>query len=666
MSCLRYDAHFIVRELGMDVEEDEDEDEGVERPRNPGEEDEDDDGIVVIASSEEKFITFSKKVKGLRMRFVDTFRFLSCGLDQLAKNLPRDRFEHVTEHFHDQPLQTMELLMQKGVFCYDYVDNVDRLDENQLPTKEKFFSKLYNEGITDAQYELAQRVWEAMGCTTLGEYCDVYLLVDVLILADVFENFRKTSLEDHKLDPAWYITAPGLTWDAMLRMSRVALHLVEDKEMLYMIEHGVRGGVAQVIKRYSENAPGTRVMYLDANNLYGWAMKQYLPVGNFDMIETPEGIEALGPLENIPDEGHYGYFFEVDVHYPPELHDLHRDLPFLCEKMCPPGGQTKKLLTTLLDKERYVVHYRLLKQAVVYGLVVTRIRRVIRFEQRPWMQSFVEFNTSKRMRATNNADRDRHKLMNNAAFGKTLESKRDRICLDLVKNPEKLAKLISSPRFKDRTILTEDLVCVHRSFNEVLMDKPIYVGLAVLDLSKLLMYQFHYDKMMNWFGPERLLLCYMDTDSFIYEIRSNNLDDELYEHREEFDFGNYPADHKLHDMRNDKVLGKMKDEVGGKTITRFVGLRPKAYALEVEGSVHKRAKGVKKSALKHQITFEHYLQCLMERRTVMASFNRITSKEHVIITVEQHKLALSPFDDKRHVLEDGVHTLPYGHYSLME
>ena len=375
-------------------------------------------------------------------------------------------------------------------------------------------------------------------------------------------------------------------------------------------------------------------------------------------------MHRLGPIETWSRDGPKGYILEVDVCYPLYLHDQHNDLPFLCEKATPPGGRVSKLMCTLNDKTKYVVHYRALQQALEHGLLVTKLHRVICFSQMPWMRSYVNENTERRKMATNKAESDAQKLYNNAAYGKTLENKRNRIKLNLVSDQYKLMKLIASPRFLDRTVLNDNLVSVIRSYKEVELDKPIYVGLTVLDLSKLLMYEFHYDKMVKWFGRKNVSLMYMDTDSFVYEIKSNDLVRDLMLHKDEFDFSNYPSDHPLYDVKNDKVLGKMKDELGGKRLTRFVGLRPKSYAMDIEGFEIKKAKGVGRAAVKKRLHFDDYLRCLNEGTTLMASFSRIVSNQHIITTVDQRKLALSPFDDKRYVIPNSFSTMAHGHYRI--
>ena len=257
---------------------------------------------------------------------------MSCGLDSLVKNITNNgtddsKILHTKNRFQEKTYFTL----RKGVYPYDYMDNPERLSETQLPPKSAFYSKLTNSAVTDEDYNHAQKVWKEFGMTTMKDYHNLYLELDVLLLADVFENFREICLENYKLDPAWYLTAPGLSWDAMLKVSGVELELLTDPDMLMMFEKGTRGGVSMISNRYSEannkymenfdnTKPSKYITYLDANNLYGWAMSENMPYKDFKWVENV-------PLEEMLSDGDLGYILEVGLEYPSELHDLHNDYP---------------------------------------------------------------------------------------------------------------------------------------------------------------------------------------------------------------------------------------------------------------------------------------------------------------------------------------------------
>ena len=215
----------------------------------------------------------------------------------------------------------------------------------ELPTKDQFYSILNNQHITDDEYDHAKKVWKTFKIKTMGEYHDLCLRSDVLLLADVFESFRKTCMQYYKLDPCHYFTSPGLSSDAMLKMTHIKLELMTDIDMFQFIEKGMHGGVSYIanrygkannkymkeLKEYDEKAPSKYVMYLNANNLYGWAMSQYLPAGNFKWMIDKE-IKQID-LEKYKADDKKGLILEVDLEYPQELHDMHNDYTMCPEKV---------------------------------------------------------------------------------------------------------------------------------------------------------------------------------------------------------------------------------------------------------------------------------------------------------------------------------------------
>ena len=322
-----YDSHFIMQEIGEIAKKH-------AYTNIKGEKQE--LNINVIPNNLEKYMTF---MLGNHLTFIDSFQFMSSSLDKLVSNLPRESLKYTSKEFKDEKL---DLMARKGVYPYDYMDCFDKFNE-KLPTKEEFFSIMNNEHISDKDYQHAKTVWETFKLKTMGEYHDLYLKSDILLLADVFENFRKTCLEYYKLDPCHYFTSPGLSWDAMLKMTDIELELMTDIDMFQFIEKGMRGGISYIanrygkannkyMKSYNKNAPSKYIMYLDANNLYGWAMSQYLPTGGFRWM-TDKEIKRID-LGKYKADGKKGLILEVDLEYPRELHDLHNDYPLAAERVC--------------------------------------------------------------------------------------------------------------------------------------------------------------------------------------------------------------------------------------------------------------------------------------------------------------------------------------------
>ena len=221
-----------------------------------------------------------------------------------------------------------------------------------------------------------------------------------------------------------------------------------------------------------------------------------------------------------------------------------------------------------------------MNQALKHGLVLKKVHRVIRFDQSPWMKPYIDMNTELRMKANNDFEKDFFKLMNNSVFGKTIENVRKRKDIKLVTNKQAYMKQVMKPNFKSDICFSENLMACEMGKMKIVMTKPVYIGQAVLDLSKMVMYEFHYDYMKPKYG-ENVKLCYMDTDSFVYHIKTEDFYEDIAKDVESrFDTSNYRKEEKrpLPIGVNKKVIGKMKDELGGKIMTEFCCLRSKMYA----------------------------------------------------------------------------------------
>ncbi|XP_065639501.1 uncharacterized protein LOC136072267 [Hydra vulgaris] len=458
--------------------------------------------INCIPNNEEKYISFSKQIKvdeyinkkgekkeiKKELHFLDSFKFMASSLNELIKNSTKE-----LDLYSDKKLN---LLLRKG-------------------PKESFYSRLNDEGISDEDYLHAQTVWKEFNCETFRDYHNLYNVVDVLLLAHVFENFRNVCIKNYKLDPAWYYTSPGLAWDAALLITKVKLELLSDYDMILMIKKGIRGGISIVSNRlgtannkymenYDKNKESTYIQYLDANNLYGWAMK-------------------------------------VDLEYPEYLH-VHNDYPLAPERL--KIDKVDKLVPNLNHKKNYIIHYENLKLYERLGMKLTKIHRGIKFEESAW-----------------------------------------------------------------------------------------------LNLSKTLMYEFHYDYIKNKYR-DRAKLLYTDTDSLIYETKTEDFYEDISNDIEsKFDTSEFDPNHPAVKNGfkvgiNKKVLAKFKDESAGKQISEFLGLRSKLYSYKIDEEDKKRCKGVKRNVVKNYITHEDYKDCLMNRKEQMRKMNVIRSHCHDVYTEE--------------------------------
>ena len=374
-------------------------------------------------------------------------------------------------------------------------------------------------------------------------------------------------------------------------------------------------------------------------------MSQKLPVNGFKWIKNTSKIDEKF-IKNYDEDSDKGYIFEVDAEYPRRLHDLHSDLPFLSKRM--KIDKCKKLVCNLHDKKKYVVHIRPLKQGLNYGLKLKKVHKIIEFNKKSWLKPYIDMNTELRKIAKNDFEKDFFKLMNNAVFGKTMENVRKHRDIKLVTTDKKRSKLVSEPNYHTMNYISEDLSIIKMKRTKVKMNKPIYLGLSILEISKILMYEFWYDYRKPKYG-DNVKLCYMDTDSFIMSIKTEDFyKDFANDVEKKFDTSNYECDRPLPTGKNKKVIGLMKDELGGRVITEFVVLRPKTYSyLTDDCKEDKKAKETKKCEIKRMIKFNDYKNCLLKGEVVLKSQQRFKSKGLDVDTENVIKIALSSNDDKR-------------------
>eukprot|EP00873_Tetraselmis_striata_P042372 jgi/Tetstr1/462636/TSEL_007620.t1 len=498
-----------------------------------------------------------------------------------------------------------------------------------------------------------------------------------------------------------FITLPSFAWSALLQMAGqkgfVDIQLITDLDMYSFFEEAIRGGVSQITTRharannpfvdgYNKTKPTTWLSYQDANNLYGLSMVQHLPTHGFRWEEDMTIDDVLSGDW----EGGQGCFVEVDMKYPEHLHDSHNDLPLAPEKVTlgeedassycrEMATQTdskiascEKLAGHFKGRIKYKVDARVLQLYVKHGMVVTKLHRVVRCFQQPMMKPWIEFNTTKRATAKNDFEKDFYKLMNNACFGKTMENVRARSNFRFACSDEQRARYTARATFKRLVpvgdIKTTHLMGVDLKKDVVELDKPIFMGASILDLSKRHMFQYHYEVMKPRYG-DKLKLMFTDTDSLCYHIETPDLYRDMSEMREHLDLSGFPADHPLHDKTNKKVLGKFKDECADgefAVMSEFVGLRPKVYSYEkvsIDGSTSYKStcKGVKKYVIKRDLNMERYKEVLGGAIHCVKQ-TCIQSRNQKIHTNSISKVGLSPIDTKRWICSDGVNTLAHGHH----
>ena len=471
------------------------------------------------------------------------------------------------------------------------MNTFDKFKETHLPSYESFYSSKTDTNITRQDYKHAQKVWNKFKCKNIGDYHDFYVQPDTLLLADCFENFRNPCQKEYELDPCYFVSIPGL----ILKKTQVKLELLTDIDMILMNENGIRGGITQAVHRYSSannkymenyilNIPFSYLMYLDANNLYGYTMCRKLPLNDFRWVKNITKLSNEFIMNYDEETSKRGYLLEVDIEYPKHLHNEHLKSPFCPSKDEKPATNTKysssiqntrknneeflskpnqKLLTTLYDKERYVVQITTLQQALKHGLKLKKIHRAKSFRHSYWLKPYIDLNTDLRSKAKNEFEKDFFKLMNSSVFGKMMVNVREHRNINLVDTEKKKKgkKLTSQPNFISSTIFSENLEEIEMRKTSVLMKKAIAVGQCILDKSKELRYEFWYDVMKPEY-KDKIKLLYMDTDSFIMHIHTedifkdmNTIVHEWFDTSKYVKILNRPKEHDVN------VIGKFKDQL---------------------------------------------------------------------------------------------------------
>jgi hypothetical protein len=678
-----YDSHFIIQSLYKVF---------------------DNHTFNVIAENSERIISLT--LKSCKMTFIDSFRFMPASLDKLVSDLKRDQ-EHspdinfkITKQVFDNEYK---MFLRKGIFCYEHVDSLCKLNETNLPPKECFFSKLNNLEVSDDDYAFAKTVWDKFNVANLGGYLDIYLKSDICLLADVFQKFRNALYTNFRLEALHYVSLPSFAWSAMLKMSGVNIELISDCDQYKLFDSMKRGGMVNVPCRFAKaenkytrssvqpiepaqhanqvgdaNLDDSFVAYYDIVNSYGASLSEPLPLSDFRWLSESE-MESINLLD-IADDAEVGYIIQCDFDYPRELHDSHNCLPLaphrikLTKNILSPFIQDNhqhtpsvKLMNTLYPKKNYAVHYRTYKFYVKHGLKVEKIHRILSFKQAPYIKPFIQLNTELRNKADSKFKKDICKRTINSTYGRSIMNKLKRVTYKLATNPTSLNKIIASNFIKHWSIVNEHTVATVSKQRTVYLNTPIFIGATVLELSKLLLYQFHYEYIKPKYctgGVDGCQLLYMDTDSLIYRLKTLDLFDDINEGSQLIDRSNFPAGHKCYNPGPSRI-GLMKLETGADIVEEYVGLKPKMYSLVGPNVNIRRAKGVNRRVVggtDHQT----YHKVLIENLTTYAEFLGFQSKHHTVKTIFTKKKFLSPVDDKRFILNDGKTTLAYGHFKAID
>ena len=462
-----------------------------------------------------------------------------------------------------------------------------------------------------------------------------------------------------------------------VKNEKIELELISDPDMYLFLMDTIQGGISVCNKKHviadnkyiDKNSRNDKyLMYLDANNLYGYSMIQSLPYKNFKWINNLT-------LDKIQTG-----IYEVDIEIPKELHDKFKDYPLAPNiKSIPENNlseyqeylnnklnikyteKDKKLILDLLPKKNYKIYYKNLEYYLKLGIKITKVHKILTFDEKPFLKIYIDLNTNLRKEAIKDLEKDLFKLMNNVIFGKSMENVLNRSNIKLINNdPEKLLKLIRQPNFQNAYQISNKLCLVESKPIKTVFNKPIYLGAVILETSKLSMYQFWYDHLKNKYN-DKVELIYTDTDSFIIQVETDDIYKDMLEDKNLYDFSEYPTNHPSYDITNKKVLMKFKDEMKSLIIAEFIGLKPKMYSFNyidnniiVNKNTHK---GIKESiSLKH----DEYKRSLYKEELIYKEFYNVQLNKQNIYLDKINKIALNPFESKRYWI-DNINSLPYGY-----
>jgi len=627
-------------------------------------------------------ITNGTQIKSLQsehLQFFDTYLFMTDSLKRIADTLTEDQMTTTRKYFTNA--------RTKGVYPYSYIDGVEKFRRG-FPSYDCFYDVMSsNNPVSQREWDEAYQFYVDMNMTSFADYHRYYLLLDTCLLCDAMTWFREFVYDQYGLDVSHYISLPSFTWDNALRYTGVELQKISDGDMFTMIERGLRGGVCFIGKRESSSNHVDRfIVYDDANNLYGLSMSQALPTDQFEWATSTTALTAKEWWRELMSQrrSDQGYILEVDLDYPFTLHEAHSDFPLAPEKMriekrmlntrFSPydlhNNKIKKLVPNLFDKKRYVVYYKNLEYYLYKGMELRKIHRVLSFREVPFLKPYMEWNTKLRSVFKHKFQQTICKNLNNMTFGKTIENQRDHVNTVLVPNTmwQKQSKLLKKPNYVSfKKNLFNALIFSRKT--TVHLEKPIYVGFVVLEMSKLHMSKYFYEVVKPTFDDVRV--CMTDTDSFILEVNDVEFRKKRRAMIERYmDASNFPPDSKHKSSSHAKLMGYFKDEIYAderRVVDRFIGVRPKCYIVDTVdcgGNDHKTKKAMKGVQRREQesIAWSQFESCLLDRERFECGYGSIHIRNNQPCTRKGIKTCLSAEDDKRFVSDDGRDSKPLGHY----
>ena len=641
----------------------------------------------------------------------DTFKFFTMSLEKMVKSVRKETAKENAEYFErffncfrvrypEISDDSINMVLRKNVFPYNFFTSPDKLDvgrdewvkifDYRNPENLKYFSEGTTVKDLEDNHPLFVKIVNDFRCITLGDYHDIYLMCDVLEVADIFMKARDILWESHKIDIAKYMGMPSASWAAFLQTERLHLELYRDTLYAEFFQQMTRGGVTSAVLRYAKADEDHEIVYLDVNGLYPHVMSKYnYPCGEFrwhnfhdseeaNYSKNKEIFDDYMTFLNSEDGKRRGACLCVDLDFPPDVRRYMDDFPFAPEHKIlkdeffdengemydfmkrwsdKNGGEHvdvfRGLVGTSEDKKKYSVHWMLLRWYLNHGALLRKLHWAVSFEEAPVLKDYVDLNVRKRNEApaTDALAKMVYKLMSNSVYGKTFENPFNRRKFAIIPQDYHLTRMIEDGNVISFKPIPETEKCiVEVDGEEVILDRPTYIGACVTEFAKLHMYEIFYDKLKSWFGDDGVKLVYTDTDSFILRIKKVSKDEHVLDTMKRMDSRFLGSEG-----------GQLKDEVG-EPISEVIALRSKVYAYKTaSGKVGMRAKGTTAAAQHLQLTWESFLSCLNTLESVDTRNIQFSRSGFSVATLEVSKKSLSANDGKRYICQDGIHTHAWGY-----
>jgi DNA polymerase type B, organellar and viral len=620
--------------------------------------------MQIIPHNVERYLTIAVWMNGIEIRFLDSVKIFNSSLESVLESLPNEHFILTKLLF---PSKTHDLILSKLAFPYSFLSNAESLDYPSFPEKQHFKNDLTNSDISDEMYARAKQLWDGLECSSFRDMVSAYVMADSVQLLDSILYLRDLFYTNFGVELTSFLSLPQASITCMLKLSKVEIQVFDSEmeDMYDMVKRSVYGGLVSCNIRYVEASENAHLNFLDINGLYSNIMVSHkLPVSDYMFVDVHS--QNWSTLDT---EGQYGYMLEVDLEFPPSTHDYLNCMPPVCERMIPVGSKTPRLISDFSPKTNYVLSLQHLQLLLRLGVHCTKIWLVLRFVQGTYMKEYVEIVAEMRRKATNTCSSNLFKNCCNYLFGKTIQNVLNYKSVEIVVDEKRMEKLVRKGTFKNRYIYNYSdfsMVLVELSKGLVVYDRPLIVGTMILSLSKVYMYRMWYDVLKPNLGVDNTFLINMDTDSILYVCTASDHLQRLASISDYLDCSSLDPSHPLFSTKNKKVLGKMKFETNGRKLVAVCSVKSKVYALLFEDDCVKKLKGVQRHFVKNCLTFQDYKDCVLDGVKRFAMYKAIVSREHVLYTIKQSKLALECTDFKRFILPDRVHTLAYAHYKLSQ